>query len=57
LKAPYNYEGIKQAYGTPEGSSIITRAQAFKISDSVKANESIFFGGINITVERVRAIS
>jgi hypothetical protein len=52
-KTSYNYDILKAQY-TSVTPLMITDVSTFKLSDNVKANQSLFFGGADITVEYSR---
>ena len=54
-KTSYNYDVLKAQYAgnTP---LMIMEVSTYKLTDSVKANQSLFFGGADITVEYPRMI-
>lgn len=52
----YNYETLKQQYGTPANLYTITEARTSKVGDGVRIDQSVFLGVADLTVTRVRAI-
>lgn len=57
LKSGYNYQTILSQYSTPANQFMVTDVRAKKVSDSAKANESLFLGEVTFTVSKPRYIT
>jgi hypothetical protein len=55
-KSGYNYENIVSRYGATNNLFTITDVRGSKLSDSVKIDESIFIGLVDMEIAKVRSI-
>lgn len=56
FKSGYNYQTILSQYSTPSNQFMVTAAKGRKVSDGVKANESLFLGEVVFNVSKPRYI-